>query len=1337
VSPESGRGSFARAWRVLAVTLAAFVVLAALLVLALRIAIWQLPERSVGIRSWIERETHMRLEFTGMDARLRWWGPEVVLRDVRVLDQDATQALFETHEATVSLDLLGLFRTGKLVAGRVRFVGPEVTVVRLPDGRIRLLGLRERPTEQPFDLERLPGGRLDIVDATVRYEDRLTGHGPWVLERVQVSLERGHDAVDVTGSARLPEALGTDIDFEGRLRGPLDRLANLDARLSIRAKQVVLAGISEFLPAGTARLTGGTGPASLLVNASEGQLQQLRLTMDLTGVAIDLPARELPPIETVQISSPYRPDDAPPLSMSLVDMTSVEQPALALPRQARYSQLAGKLRLRREGRWWTFDATDLVLLRDASEPGDANMPSLRGRWRGNALSTFALEAHARRLRLADLWPLLLATAPASFDRWAGLDPSGEIRTLDLDLLRERAGSEPRFAASAEVADLGIRPVGDWPAVRGLTAVLSGTEQRGRLALASQSLSFEWPRMFRAPFELERADADMDWRREGDELIVSSSNAALALKGGHAEGSIEMRFARGSEYPQLVTEARVTGGDVRSVRDFLPIGRMQPRTYAWLDRAFAAGRLKEGQLSYRGPVHRFPFRQGEGDFSASATVEGVTLDYFEGFTPLSDATGTVTFHNASIQAQLRQGRAGDLRVTGGEFRLEDYSDPLLEIDAAGSGDLGTALAFLQHSPLGPTLGDLFMELSGSGALDFSVGLRLPTQRPEDSRYTVRTKFDSATVRWPILRAPVSRLSGDLEIREDAIVAKSLRGTYLDGPFELRATPVTPLQGFSMSVLLEAEGRAGGAQLPAVIGLPDGIRMSGATPWKLRGRLDRPEVSGRPWPTRFEMSSDLTGLAIDAPRPFAKRPTEARATRVVLDFPQPGRNDIRIETGAASAVLEFRRRDDERWILERGAARFDGRPVASPSRPGLHIAGDWPEFDLGEWLALRSAAPGGPTLSDWLGPVDVHLDRAQVIGFQFLDMTASMQPLDGAWRIQVTGPTADGVVTVPEDLSAGSPINLNMQRLVLQSRPAVDGASKPEEPTDPRDLPAVVVHAEDFSWEGRRFGRLDASVGRDARGLRLDRLATESPAMSIAGTGSWFMEDGAPHTRLDLDFSSTDLAAASRALGYRDAVAAEQARVHATINWSGGPDGDVLARMDGTVHLELDRGQLRSVKPGAGRILGLTSISALPRRLALDFRDVTDEGLAFDNVRGDFEIREGSAYTQNLLLKGASVDIGVVGRTGLANQDYDQTIVVSGNPSGPITIAGALAGGPVGAAGALLISQLFKGQLQGLARVYYRVTGSWDDPIVERISASAGGSVAASPTSENPTSENEPP
>jgi uncharacterized protein YhdP len=173
--------------------------------------------------------------------------------------------------------------------------------------------------------------------------------------------------------------------------------------------------------------------------------------------------------------------------------------------------------------------------------------------------------------------------------------------------------------------------------------------------------------------------------------------------------------------------------------------------------------------------------------------------------------------------------------------------------------------------------------------------------------------------------------------------------------------------------------------------------------------------------------------------------------------------------------------------------------------------------------------------------------------------------------------------------------------------------------------------------------------------------------------------------------------------------------AELRWPGGIDGKVLERATGEVAIELDRGQVRDIEPGAGRMLGLLSVVELPRRLALDFRDVTDEGLAFDTVRGDFQLREGSAYTDNLLLKGPALSVGLAGRTGLVAEDYDQVLVVSGNPSGPLAVAGALAGGPVLGAGVLVLSQLFKGQLEGLARVYYRIGGSWTAPVVERIAA----------------------
>jgi uncharacterized protein YhdP len=129
-----------------------------------------------------------------------------------------------------------------------------------------------------------------------------------------------------------------------------------------------------------------------------------------------------------------------------------------------------------------------------------------------------------------------------------------------------------------------------------------------------------------------------------------------------------------------------------------------------------------------------------------------------------------------------------------------------------------------------------------------------------------------------------------------------------------------------------------------------------------------------------------------------------------------------------------------------------------------------------------------------------------------------------------------------------------------------------------------------------------------------------------------------------------------------------------------------------------------------------VAALPRRLSLDFSDLTEKGLAFDTVHGDFELRDGNAFTSNLLLRGPAAEIGIVGRTGLGAKDYDQTAVVTGNLGVSLPVAGALAGGPVIGAAVLLFSQVFKEPLKGITRGYYRITGPWDDPVVERVDSS---------------------
>jgi uncharacterized protein YhdP len=193
-------------------------------------------------------------------------------------------------------------------------------------------------------------------------------------------------------------------------------------------------------------------------------------------------------------------------------------------------------------------------------------------------------------------------------------------------------------------------------------------------------------------------------------------------------------------------------------------------------------------------------------------------------------------------------------------------------------------------------------------------------------------------------------------------------------------------------------------------------------------------------------------------------------------------------------------------------------------------------------------------------------------------------------------------------------------------------------------------------------------------------------------------------------TTEIATLLRTFGYTPNLDAKAGRFKTAVNWAPAEGGIDWEQAQGTVHLEFENGQLRAVEPGAGRVLGLMNIFALPRRLTLNFRDVVSKGLGFDKISGDFELRDGNATTQNLRVAGPSVRMDVRGRIGLAARDYDQVVTVYPDVSGGVTLGAVLLGGPIAGAVALIAQEVLNKPLNQVTQLSYRVTGSWDNPQV---------------------------
>jgi uncharacterized protein YhdP len=304
-----------------------------------------------------------------------------------------------------------------------------------------------------------------------------------------------------------------------------------------------------------------------------------------------------------------------------------------------------------------------------------------------------------------------------------------------------------------------------------------------------------------------------------------------------------------------------------------------------------------------------------------------------------------------------------------------------------------------------------------------------------------------------------------------------------------------------------------------------------------------------------------------------------------------------------------------------------------------------------------------------------------------------------------------VLVPIDLAADPQIVAVMRRLYLS---AGDGTGSATSRLDPRNLPGLQLHADEFGVGQRQIGRLDAEILSDPLGLRLVSFESATDSFTAQGSGGWFMGADGDTTRFAVGINSTNVGQMLAQLGVQPFVEAETAEITASVFWPGPPSGSWLDHVNGDLALRAEKGSLVDVEPGgAGRFAGMLSITALPRRLALDFRDVFNRGLVFDDITADFVMVDGNAYTDNLKLTGPVAEVGIIGRTGLRDRDYRQQAVVTAEPSKVLPTVGALLGGPQVAAALLIFTRIFKKPLLGIGRASYCVTGSWGDPKVERL------------------------
>jgi uncharacterized protein (TIGR02099 family) len=891
-----------------------------------------------------------------------------------------------------------------------------------------------------------------------------------------------------------------------------------------------------------------------------------------------------------------------------------------------------------------------------------------------------------------------------------------VRTAAISL--EKRDDAHDYTVSGQFAELGITARDGVPGFGGLTGELRADRRSGRLELRTTGGSFDWPDVFRAPLELSSATGIVVWREGPDAVRVVTDDLVVATPDASTRTNLELTLPLGDGAPSLDLETAVSSFAVGVVHKYLPAGKMPPAVVEWLDGALQGGLVREGNLRFSGPLNAFPFDHGEGEFRAVAQVEGGRLAYISDWPWAEDLDGTVEFVNAGFTAR-GSGRTLGNRTSDVRASIADLRSGVLDLNLDTIGPLAQVLQYLQSAPLiarhlGPDF-DRVEAPNGTGEVHVNMSLPLKDRAAYDLKAALDMTDGELAFRGFAPHA--TEIQGRLALTGGSLSGEGIEAIFLDGPVVARVDS-PEVEGYRARISLEGE-----VTIDAVVNafdLPFGGYMAGQTRWQGSLMIPAAEIDDRE-PPRITVDSNLTGVALRLPAPFAKAPSEPTNLEVELTFPPSGALEMQGYLGASRRfALEF---DPDaargKYKFKRAALRFGGALPALRMERGVTIDGTIAELNIDDWLALGRGSSGGAggrgggsgSLAGAFAGAEVQVAELAVFGQKLGTTKLSARRRTDDWQLEVDSEPVAGTLLVPADLGKDPQIVAVMRRLRLA---AATGGQTVVGKVDPRNLPGLQLHADEFVLGQRRLGRLDAEVLSDPLGLRLVSFESATQSFSAQGSGGWFTGSDGDTTRIAVSLTSSDVTKTLDELGFDSIVQAQSLDVTASVYWPGPPSGAWMDHVGGDFALHAKKGSLLDVQPGAGRVVGLLSISALPRRLALDFRDVFNRGLVFDEINGDFVVVDGNAYTDNLKLTGPVAEIGVIGRTGLRDKDYRQQAVVTAEPGKVLPTVGGLLGGPAVAAALLIFTRIFKEPLKGIGRASYCVSGHWEQPMVERLS-----------------------
>lgn len=910
------------------------------------------------------------------------------------------------------------------------------------------------------------------------------------------------------------------------------------------------------------------------------------------------------------------------------------------------------------------------------------------------------------------------TDPGEF--WRSISPTGYLEQGSMTLTQGEADS---LRVTAQIDDFSLAPYRGVPGLTNLKGQLKMQGARGEMSLSSPTSEFTLPGLFPNPFATQIDTATLQWASDPIQGIFAAGQSSLVLFPPENEQTddepVNVELAWEANTPTLSEKERGRESTLEFQLSAQNVSRdwairladnnlVDPNVVALVDRRMERAEFDQFQLDYL--VTTDANQKTQSRFFINSEFSEAQVGFLDNWQSVENLSGQLNIDGQGLSIVGRNARYPGFELPWLALAL-DYDEAVLRADLGLSTDASDLFDFLKTGPLRSLYGDNMDSWFGRGEVNGRASIRVPLATPNDVDVNVVAQLTDNEVVMRNIAMGFSDVSGEISVStREGLKTNGLTLSHQDLPQQVSIQG--DLNSDSPIFTVLASGRTPVAYW--------GKRFDDAYLASQTADIDHDTVIRITQnDIRIETESSGVGMPLEFPHPLEKSAEEPWPISLSVVLDNRDWTQVRAKVnGLVDSYFEL----DQNNAIQRGtvaiATELDVRDDT-----GVYFDIEVDQADGDDWWqAIQSTrtlyadddsseVESGPSFESLIRSIHIRGNEVNYLSQPWLEVDATLLRNDDAWLIEFAAAEGQGEVLVPH---SDEPIFSDIEWVSIttgEEEIAFKDAVDPLRDYMPADVPPMQLQIGKLIWNQKDLGNWRAELLLEDSNLLVKNIVGEMTAARLTGALTWQNVQSKHQSGFVGQINMRNVLDVLNTWQYAPVLTSRQGLVNIDATWQGSPAHFDFKRMQGTIDLSLEDGAILQVDEYEGiKLIGLLNFTRVIQRIALDFSDLLQEGITFDEIEGQLLFDRGFARVgESLAINGSATKFKFSGDADLLSDELDIDMVLTVPLSSTFPLVALLAGvSPQAAAAIYVTERVFNNELERLSSARMHITGSFEDP-----------------------------